>query len=303
MNAITRISGADLDVIRRTIAKDTNGAEFDLYIAASQRYGLDPFRRQIIPMIFSKNDPKKRQMTLILTRDGYRCIASRCGNYRPKCKPAIFVCDKDLKSPLNPAGIVSVGVELYWQDRQGRWHPVYGEAYWEEYVPIERIWDDDERSGRRKSTGEKLPDMWAKMPRNMIEKCAESQALRAGWPEEFSGLYGEEEMAKAVVEELTASEMAERARIDRERKSIQHKDSIAFNFGEGIQFIPAGKVYDRWQEAIRKHRDHPAVILTLREQNRESLKEFWLYDKNATLELRKQLDAIEEASKREHIDG
>ena len=291
MNAI--ISDREMDVLKRTLAKDCSSTEFDLYMLAAKKYGLDPFRRQIIPMVFNKDKADKRQMTLILTRDGYRCVAARCGNYRPKSEPAKFVLDPSLKGDLNPAGIVSVSVTLHYQDKQGEWFPVVGEAYWEEYAPVENKWGDGE-DGRRKVTGKKLSDMWAKMPRNMIEKCAESQALRAGWPEQFGELYGEEEMAKAVAEDRTASEIAEAGRLERTLTSIKHDNSIPLTFGQGIEFVPIGQYFDRWSAFMHEHKDDPSMVVTLREQNRESLKQFWAHDKDAALELKARLEAFEQ---------
>ena len=59
-----------LDLIRRTIAQDCSRAEFDLFIETAQRYGLDPFRRQIMPLVFSKDRPDKRRMVIIVGIDG-----------------------------------------------------------------------------------------------------------------------------------------------------------------------------------------------------------------------------------------
>jgi phage recombination protein Bet len=291
MNAI--ITDREMDVLKRTLAKDCNATEFDLYMLAAKRYNLDPFRRQIIPMIFSKDKPDKRQLTLILTRDGYRCVAARCGNYRPKSEPAKFFTDPSLKSDHNPAGLVSVSVTLHIQDSGGTWWPVSGEAYWEEFAPLEAVWGDDEKSGRRKIVGKKLPDLWAKMPRNMLEKCAESQALRAGWPEQFSGAYGEEEMEKAIVEDRTASEIAEAGRLERTMTSLQHSNSIPLTFGDGIEFVPVGQYFDRWAAYMHEHKDQPALVVTMREQNREGLKQYWAHEKDAALELKTRLEAFE----------
>lgn len=292
MNAIT--TQREMDVLKRTLARDCNATEFDLYMLAAKKYGLDPFRRQIIPMIFNKDKADKRQMTLILTRDGYRCVAARCGNYRPKSKPAVFVTDFSQKGELNPAGLVSVTVELHWQDRQGQWHPIVGEAYWDEFAPLEKRWGDDPQTGNRKVIGQKLTDMWAKMPRIMLEKCAESQALRAGWPEEFGDLYGEEEMAKAIVDDRTASEIAEAGRLERTMTSLKHDNTIALTFGQGIEFVPVGQYFDRWDRFMHEHKDDASMVVTLREQNREGLKQFWAHDKDAALELKARLEAFEQ---------
>jgi phage recombination protein Bet len=288
MNAITTME-REMDVLKRTLAKDCNATEFDLYMLAAKKYGLDPFRRQIIPMVFNKHKADKRQMTLILTRDGYRCVAARCGNYRPKSEPATFYTDPSLKGPTNPAGLVSVTVKLHVQDNQGQWHPVAGEAYWDEFAPLET----HPATGNRKVIGEKLTDMWAKMPRVMLEKCAESQALRAGWPEQFNGVYGEEEMAKAIADDRSASEIAEAGRLERTQAALQHNNSIPLTFGGGIEFVPVGQYFDRWAAYMHEHKDQPALVVTMREQNREGLKQYWAHEKDAALELKTRLEAFE----------
>lgn len=294
------ITKSQLEVIQRTIAKDCNRQEFDLFIEVAKQTGLDPFRKQILPIIFSKNNPDKRNMTIIYSRDGLRCIASRCKNYRPKSKPAEFVCDENLVSETNPAGIVSVIVTLHVQDEQHQWHPVIGEAYWDEYAPIEREWNWGDKKGEKVYTGKNtLSDMWRKMPRNMIEKCAESQALRAGWPEQFAGMFGEEEMAKAVADDLSASDLAEQGRIERIEKSLQFKGSIPVNFGEGIQFIQAGEYYDAWMKKIREFHDNPQIILTLRDQNKQALTQYWQVEKDAALSLKEEFEKIEKAMAQE----
>ncbi len=289
------LSNSQLEVVKRTIAKDCNGEEFDLFVEVAKKTGLDPFRKQIIPVIFSKNNAAKRSMTIIYSRDGLRCIAARCGNYRPKSKPSEFVCDESLKSTTNPAGIVSVMVMLNIQDDQKNWHPVIGEAYWSEYAPVEREWKWGDQKGQKVySGGEMLSDMWTKMPRNMIEKCAESQALRAGWPEEFAGIYGEEEMAKAIVDDLSASDRAEQGRVERLEKTLSFKGSIPVNFGKGIEFIPAGEYYDAWMRKIAEFKDQPQVILTLVEQNRIALLQYWQVEKDAALSLKEIFTKIED---------
>lgn len=294
MNEVSRMSNSQLEVIQRTVAKDCNKQEFDLFIEVARQTGLDPFRKQILPIVFSKNNEAKRSMTIMYSRDGLRCIAARCSNYRPKSKPATFVYDETLKSGTNPAGIVSVSIELHIQDNEKQWHPVLGEAYWDEYAPIEKEWHWGDQKGQKVYTGkETISDMWLKMPRNMIEKCAESQALRAGWPEQFSGVFGEEELQQAIVADISASDQAEHGRQERIQKSLGFKGSIPVNFGDGIQFIKAGEYFDAWMEKMREHKDSPQIIITLKEQNKQALTQFWGVEKDAALELSKRFEEIE----------
>ena len=91
MNVSVQISGLrphQVELLRRTIAADCARDEFDLFIETAQRSGLDPFRRQIVPLVLGKQDPSRRRMVVIVTLEGQRVIASRCGNYRAASEPA-----------------------------------------------------------------------------------------------------------------------------------------------------------------------------------------------------------------------
>ena len=286
-NAIQKsgYSAAQLATIRRTVAKDCNDTEFDLYMEAARSYKLDPFRKQIIAQIFNKDKPDKRQMTLIITRDGYRVKAQRCGNYRPASAPAVFEIDKDLEGPTNPKGILCARVELHWRDPSGEWFPVIGEAYWDEFVPLDFKGN--------------LTGQWKKMPRVMIGKCAEAQALRAGWPDEFSGLYFEEEMA-GVEARMTASEAVAEAEKQERLQMLGGADAIMASFDTATNILERVSVdafADRCAEFIQN--SEPADVYEWSIQNREPLKDFWANRKADALELKKLI----EAKTAQHVNG
>ena len=227
-----RLRPHQLDLIRRTVANDCTSEEFDLFIEAAERYGLDPFRRQIMPLVFSKDKPEKRRMVIIVGIDGQRMIAQRAGNYRPASEPTKFVENRRKKGPTNPLGLVLARVTLFQQDNKGEWFPVVGEAYWDEFAPIRDEWEEDLALGWRK-TGEKILDpngSWPKMPRLMLQKCATMQALRAGWPDQFGSLYAEEELDRARALDLSASQEVERARAEQRLAAIAGEDAILASF-------------------------------------------------------------------------
>ena len=124
---ILRLRPHQLDLIRRTVASDCSNQEFDLFIEAAERYGLNPFRRQIMPLVFGK-DFDKRRMVIVIGIDGQRMIAQRSGNYRPASEPTKFVENRRKRGPTNPLGLVLARVTLFQQDRGGEWFPVVGEA-------------------------------------------------------------------------------------------------------------------------------------------------------------------------------
>ncbi len=291
MGAVSSYTGSQIATIKRTVASDTNDLEFDLFMEAAKSYGLDPFRRQISAIVFNKGNAEKRSMSIIVGRDGLRAIAQRNGDYRPASGPAEFDIDETLKSETNPHGIVRCAVTIYKQDKNGDWNPVYGEAYWDEFAPVKDEWAYDEQSRKRKPTGKKVVDgQWAKMPRLMIQKCAEAQALRAGWPDHFSGLYAEEEMAQAVARDVTASEALREEDTNR-RKAMVGARGILMSFDETgvLENVPMGKIADRCFEFIKENPD--TVVHAWNIRNKASLREFWADQPNEALEVKKAIEA------------
>jgi phage recombination protein Bet len=284
MTALTRgvpqLRPHQLDLIRRTIAKDCSREEFDLFIEVAQRYGLDPFRRQVMPLVFSKDRPDKRRMAIIVGIDGQRMIAHRCGNYRPASEPTQFVENRRRKSETNPPGLVLARVKLHQQDNKGEWFPVVGEAYWDELAPIRDEWREDPETGEWSKTGRQILDAggnWVRMPRLMLAKCATMQALRAGWPDQFGGLYVEEELDRAKVLDLAASEIADRAREENRLVAIAGKDTITVSFGDwNLEHVPLGQFAGRALAWIDSAERSPADIEKWADANRAALREFWM---------------------------
>lgn len=311
MNELMTLTSRQLALVKTTIAKDCNAEEFNLFTEVARGKGLDPFLGQIIPMIFSKADAAKRKMTIIITRDGQRVIAQRCGDYRPASKPPTYETDDALKGATNPKGIVSATVYLWKQDQKsGDWYEVAGQAEWDEFAPITKGSDDFEWV----DTGETWPDTgkpkmkkkpigevrdkldtsgnWAKQPKLMIAKCAEMQALRAGWPAQFSGLYDEAEMSKAVVSDRDASEIVE-AEYEEQRMArigVAAGD-IFVTWGDGwaTENVPLGQFFDRAAEYVRDN--EPAMVQRWNDANRIGLQQFWAKAPGDALELKKLIEA------------
>lgn len=285
---------AQLRVIKTTVAKDTNDTEFNLFLEACRSYGLDPFRKQIHAVVYSKDDPDKRKMTIIVSRDGLRVLAHRCRDYRPASEPAQVAYDKAAVGPTNPKGIVSATVKLWKQDNRGEWYPVIGEAYWDEFAPVADEWAFDQEERKRKPTGRKVLDAsgkWAKMPIVMITKCAESQALRAGWPETFGNIYAEEEMDR-VAANVTASEaLAEVERAEREARTGGRGILMVFDDAMKLEKVPLGSVADRVLAFVSE--SEPTEVHKFRIRNEDALREFWAASPSDALELKKAFEAKE----------
>ena len=294
MGQIAHFTAPQLTIIKNTVARDTNQTEFDLFMEACKSYGLDPFRKQIHAVVYSKDNDAKRKMTIIVSRDGLRVLASRCGDYRPASEPAQIVYDADLKGPTNPKGILSATVRLWKQDKQGEWFPVIGEAYWDEFAPVSDEWAYDESKGKRAPTGKKTLDAsgnWAKMPIVMITKCAESQALRAGWPETFSNLYTEEEMDRLAEQASASQAMAEYQRQEREKRIGGKGVLMVFDDAGKLEKLPMGQVMDRCLDFISNA--DPMDVYKFRVRNEQPLRDFWAESPHDALELKKAMEAKE----------
>jgi len=283
-----------INLIRRTVAADTNDDEFNLFVNMARSLNLDPLRRQIYAFVFSKNDAAKRRMSIIVSIDGFRAIAEATGNYRPDEDEPAFEIDPSLKSPLNPQGIVKVSVRV-WKYSHGDWHRVTGVAYWDEYAPIKDEWAYDDAAGKRRPTGKKALDdsgQWAKMPRVMLAKCAEAQALRRAWPDNFSNVYEASEIDRAKVIDMLPAEAAEHGAVVERQERIGHsKDTVAMIFDNGaIEFVPVGQVADRAMAFISANRKEPSAILQWREQNKAGLQEFWTRAPSDALALKKEIE-------------
>lgn len=304
-------------LIRKTVAKDCDAAEFDWAMEICRATRLDPLRRQIYFFVFNKDDAKKRQMVPVVAIGGYRAIADRTGNYRPG--KTHTVCDEALVDPLcNPLGI-SHAVATVYKHSHGEWFPVEETAYWDEFAPIVETgeggfeWVDsgykypDGHAKAGKPKMKKVPigdtvrkldptkDGWRKMPRIMIEKCAEAKALRKGWPDDFSGLYGEGELDRAEVLDLTPSEMADTAESAKRLEAIGGPGRILIDWvdGEPVTPVPVGKLGDACLQFIRKK--DADVVAMWAERNKHGLNEYWAHDKDGCLTVKKEIEAKKQA--------
>lgn len=293
---VTDLTNAQITLVKRTVAKDTNDTEFDHFIAVARQLRLDPLRRQICAMVFSKGDAEKRNMAIIVQIDGQRAIANRCGDYGPMRTAPKIEYSEEAKGPANPLGIVSCEVTL-WKKSETEWFPVVGVAHWSEYAPVTKsadeydyvdtgeVWADTGKPKKKKvpkgDVTERLDPKspWARMPHVMIAKVAESQALRRGWPEQLSGVYSDEEMEKAIHVDVLASEIIAQEEEARRETKIGHGQGLMFQVAEGSPLVHVGRgqIAD-WLHAVYRNATTAKEIATFRTINAESLKAFWAWE-------------------------
>ena len=91
--AISKFSSEQVSLIARTIAKGATQDELSLFIAVSEKTGLDPFTRQIysVPRWDSRLRCEVRQIQVSI--DGARLVAQRSGEYAGQDGP--WWCGED----------------------------------------------------------------------------------------------------------------------------------------------------------------------------------------------------------------
>lgn len=168
-------------VVRETVAKGADNAELAMFAHVCARTKLDPFTKQIH---FTKRFDRRmgKEVAVIITGiDGFRVVANRSGKFRGVVGPVWCGKDgvwRDVWLEDSPPFAAKVGVRHADFDE-----PVFAIARWSASCPM--------RDGR--PTG-----LWADRDAEQLAKCAEALALRMAFPNDLSGLYTSDEMAKAM---------------------------------------------------------------------------------------------------------
>jgi hypothetical protein len=116
----------------------------------------------------------------------------------------------------------------------------------------------------------------------MLSKCAEAVACRKGWPEDLSGIYAEEEMDRAKiidgeVYDMTASESADQASVERRLEATNTKDVILIDWmdGKGLDAVRVGQLADRCFAFVREAGNSPAALAGFQDRNKHGLRQFY----------------------------
>lgn len=308
-----------LALFSETVGKGLIGAEIDQALEWCELYGANPFTKDIYFFIFDADKPEKRRVVPVLGIGLYRKIAARTGNYRPDSKPARFTYDEGRKSAANPAGIVDCEVTVYLHSH-GEWHPTTSRLKWEERAPIKAKvkWEPTgevyEDSGKPKKKpvpvagSEHLdPDKknWHTMPETMLAKCCEADALRRAWPSEMSGSYVDGELDASNTLELTATEIIEAEKTERNLEKIGGSDALIIDWCDGktLDRVPFKEVWDRSLKWMRESASTSTEVRVWLDRNRFTRAEMKAKDGATYLpwwrEVEKRVKALE-AEEGEH---
>lgn len=168
-----------LEIWSRTYMKGASPDEISLFANVCKRTGLSPEMKQIYPVPRWDSKLGKNVFSFQTSIDGFRLIAERTGRYAPGKQADYVYNDKN--------EVISATAYVKKCTQDGTWHEVAVTAFYDEYV--------------QKTKDGNPTQFWDRMPHVMLAKCAESLALRKAFPAELSGLYTQEEMAQAHVEE------------------------------------------------------------------------------------------------------
>jgi len=149
----------DVQLIKDTVAQGATDSEFKLLLYTANKYQLDPLVKQIWCVKYDKSKPA----SIYTGRDGFLSIAHRSGQF-----DGMESGTKMVESRL-------FGWAKVWRKDMTR--PFSVEVDEREYKSTNPLWRDK--------------------PRTMIQKVAESQALRRAF--DISGLYSPDEVPEAQV--------------------------------------------------------------------------------------------------------
>lgn len=208
-------------------------AELALFAEQCVRTGLDPMAKQIYGIFRHNKMTAREEMTIQVGIDGLRALAERTGRYAGSaayefCGPDKVWTDVWLESQKPVAAKALVRKVI-----GGTVIETEAVALWSEYGATKNV--------------------WASKPAHMLGKCAEALALRKAFPADMSGLYTDDEMARAdtpvAVAPVAVPEIAEAVALvtDEQVETIVAKVAALADMGvkSGVLLVSHGATVDR----------------------------------------------------------
>jgi phage recombination protein Bet len=227
-----------VELIKRTIAKDATDDELALFVGQSNRTGLDPFSRQIHAVKRWDPEEGRKVMSIQVGIDGLRLIAERTGRYEGQTRTYWCGPDgvwKDVWLDGQPPAAARIGVF-----KRGFRKPLWTVAHYREAVQT-----------RKDGTPNSF---WRRMPALMLAKVAEALAIRRAFPQECSGLYTPEEMGTETEVEPARSNGSAPRQLPPPSTAASAPDPLA----RWQAWL--AKLCQRWEEAEPSKNDKQARI-------------------------------------------
>lgn len=174
------LSPEQIDLIKETVAKGVSDLQLQLFLHVCRKHRLDPLAKQIYCVLWPVRNNTAYDMVIIVGINGLRTTAARDHKDFAGTSKPVFQFSQD-KTPAGRVIPTSVTMKAFRKDAE----PSEVELFWEEFAPT------DLRSSRA--------DFWNRMPKHMLAKCAEAQALKKAYPD-LSDVYIEEEVAQRMAD-------------------------------------------------------------------------------------------------------
>lgn len=171
------------ETILRPSKRSATAAELALLAEQAIRTGLDPMSRQIYGIYRWNKRTRDEEMTIQVGIDGLRIIAERTGKYVGQDGPFWRDDETDWTDVWFKSTPPTAAKVIVRKAAGGQVAETPAVAMRSEYMP---------------TTKDGLPSgLWRDKPALMLAKCAEALALRKAFPQDMSGLYTDDEMARA----------------------------------------------------------------------------------------------------------
>lgn len=177
-----KLTPEQLNILQSTVWEGCTADEVAYLAQLCENKKLDPFSRQIHALHSAGTEDdsgaRKKRLVPIIGIDGLRLQAIRTGKYRGATPPQWCGPDGkwvDVWLSDKPPSACKVGIY-----REGFAEPLVRVALYREFVAT-------------KFNGQPNK-MWARMPANQLQKCAEAGGLRQAFPDECGDLYIMEEI-------------------------------------------------------------------------------------------------------------
>lgn len=230
--------------IRGLVNKDLSDTELLMFLSFANKLQLNPFTKEVIAIVYYKNDPNKRSVSTVVTRDGKRTVAQRTNELDGISSEAIYI--KEIETPIyeldaKTGETKDKAVKVLKEFKKVEaWQ---GGTLWGATAVVTR-------KGKQFTVTVPFKEyttnanLWVSKPSTMIKKVAESQALSAAFPEILSGVYDETEMSMPAEsgKVLPVSTDDEKPATEQQINTIKALDStkmipVDITFGEAKQTI------------------------------------------------------------------